>query len=167
MLSPEELQKLEIKPEVLELVPMSVALRDAVLPVSIESTAIYLILPAGLSDRDLFELEEKLAFLLNRSISFDLADRDELEKAIDFHYSFAFASIQNCEHSFKYRCPKIWLKLEPTSVPNERWCPTCEKTVTFCFTEEDLKRLSIKGECVAFNEDSESCETLGLLDFPE
>ena len=62
----------------------------------------------------------------------------------------AYSTVQNCDRSFRIRCPKNWADLNPSDDPTSRWCSTCERIVTFCLTDSDIERLTRNGECVAY-----------------
>jgi type IV pilus assembly protein PilB len=77
-----KLSDVTIPPEIIELVPESVARENAILPLSEENGA----LRVAVSDPDDFETFEKLRFILNRPIEPVLAPRDAITEAINHHY---------------------------------------------------------------------------------
>lgn len=51
--------------------------------------------------------------------------------------------------SFAFPCPKVWEGLESTSDPTVRHCSVCNQKVHLAITEEDFRRYSEQGMCVA------------------
>lgn len=54
-----------------------------------------------------------------------------------------------CELDFN--CPMSWDQLEKTEFDQIRHCTSCKEDVTFCHTEEQVMKLAMRGECVAFS----------------
>jgi len=77
-----DLAELVVPPEVIELMPESVARENVVLPVAVEAN----LLVVATSDPGDGDVLQKLAFILNRHIQFVLAPREEIAEAIDRHY---------------------------------------------------------------------------------
>lgn len=167
MLTLKDLCAIPINPEALEQMPESVAREDIVLAVAVRDEVLHLILPGSVMGAELQVLESKLQFILNRSFTYDTANDDELARLIDLHYTAAYSTVQNCDRTFENRCPKRWCNLERTDTPRQRWCSVCERTVTFCLSDEELDRLASAGHCVAFCEGPTSVESVGLIEFPE
>lgn len=165
MLTSQQLRDIPINAEALELVPESVARENIVLAIAVHDGVLHLILPASVVDSQRKDLEDKLRFILVRSLTFDTADDDELKQLVDLHYTAVNTTVQNCDIAFQNRCPLRWANLEPTDTPRQRWCSECGRTVTFCLSNEELKRLSSAGQCVAFWDPTESVDLMGLIDF--
>ncbi|MDR4485429.1 MAG: hypothetical protein R3B95_19900 [Nitrospirales bacterium] len=51
--------------------------------------------------------------------------------------------------TFSFQCPKKWDQLESTSDPTVRHCSVCNQKVHLALTEEDFRRYSDQGMCVA------------------
>ena len=51
--------------------------------------------------------------------------------------------------SFRFKCPKLWDRLQPTEVEGIRHCPECERDVHLALTEEAFRRHSDEGRCIA------------------
>lgn len=165
MLTSKELSDIPINAEALELVPESIARENIVLAVAVHDGVLHLILPASVVDGQRKDLEDKLRFILARSLTFDTADDDELKQLVDLHYAAVNTTVQNCDIAFQNRCPLRWTNLEPTDTPRQRWCSECGRTVTFCSSNDELKRLSSAGQCVAFWDPTEAVDLMGLIDF--
>ncbi len=51
---------------------------------------------------------------------------------------------------FLFKCPQRWdHRLEPTAVEEVRHCPECDRDVHLALTEEDVRRYSGEGRCIA------------------
>jgi hypothetical protein len=61
--------------------------------------------------------------------------------------------ILNCE--FTFRCPQAWDALEITENSQVRHCATCNRSVTFITTVEEIAIAVQYGACVAANVNSE------------
>ena len=77
-----DLSEVVVPPNVVELVPESVARENAILPLAEEDGELKVIV----SDPDDFETFEKLRFILNRRIEIALAPREAILEAINRHY---------------------------------------------------------------------------------
>lgn len=51
--------------------------------------------------------------------------------------------------SFKFKCPKLWHLLQPTAVEGVRHCPECDRDVHLALTEDEFRRHSEQGLCIA------------------
>jgi uncharacterized protein (TIGR02996 family) len=58
--------------------------------------------------------------------------------------------IDNCPQ-FRFKCPRQWSELTPTSADGERFCGSCQRTVYFCATIDEARSRGAKGECVAID----------------
>ena len=50
---------------------------------------------------------------------------------------------------FRFKCPQVWDRLQPTDVEGVRHCPECRRDVHLASTEEDFRRHSNEGHCIA------------------
>lgn len=55
--------------------------------------------------------------------------------------------IVNCD--FRFKCPNQWNELEATTEANRRFCNSCERSVYFVNSNEELKKAYLDGLCVA------------------
>ncbi len=169
MLTLEQLRALPVTWRALQRLPETVARENDVLPVSInEFGDVHVVLPE-LGSEDQSQLLEKLDFLMNCRITFDVAAAADLRPTIDLYYTGYNSEIQNCDFEFKYRCPKRWDSLRVTDDKNVRFCTDCQNSVTFCRTQEEVETLSAQGACVAFIDNSylDGLEPYGLMGFIE
>ena len=81
------LREVQISPQVIDLVPESVARENAILPVSEDDGRLVVVA----SDPDDFEAFEKLRFILNRQIEILLSPREAIQEAINRHYGQTMA----------------------------------------------------------------------------
>ncbi len=66
--------------------------------------------------------------------------------------------IENCE--FKFKCPLKWEFLSGTGDEKVRFCGECGRKVFFCENDEELRKHSEIGECVAIKKKSEESDAL-------
>lgn len=59
--------------------------------------------------------------------------------------------IENCASDWEFQCPKSWNGLTVTERDDERFCNTCQETVYFCSTMEQLEEHTTHRRCVAFD----------------
>ncbi len=52
-----------------------------------------------------------------------------------------------CE--FRFKCPQVWDRLRTTAVEGVRHCPECNRDVYLALTEEDVRKYSDEGRCIA------------------
>ena len=76
------LEDLNIPPNIIEMVPESVARENSIIPLSADESALTIVT----SKPDDFELSDKLQFILNRRIKFAVASKDAIVDAISRHY---------------------------------------------------------------------------------
>jgi hypothetical protein len=57
--------------------------------------------------------------------------------------------IINCNWKFKFQCPRHWNGLRETADPNVRTCESCLENVYLCKDEDEVRRRSSQGQCVA------------------
>ncbi len=50
---------------------------------------------------------------------------------------------------FSFKCPRLWDRLQPTAEQGVRHCPECDRDVHLALTEEDFRRHSEEGWCIA------------------
>jgi hypothetical protein len=149
MLTPEQLKSLPVNGTALKMVPESIARGSDVLAVDFHEGELRLILPE-LSTQDEQRLIDKLNFVLETTISWDVASVDHLRPMIDFYYTAIYSQIQNCDAAFVGSCPNMWIELEPTHDVNVRHCDVCQQNVTFCCTSDRLRQLLIAGKRTAY-----------------
>jgi hypothetical protein len=154
----------DIDAAALDRLPESLAREDSVLAVSVSTAGLRIILPAGEPHDDLIA---KLDFILQMPLLVDTADREQIDAAIDFHYSARNAAIDNCQPQFRFKCPKLWYDLRRTNRRDVRHCDQCGQHVFLCRTEDELKQHASRGNCVAFATEADFVETMGILEFPE
>jgi type IV pilus assembly protein PilB len=77
-----DLNEVNIPPDVIELVPESVARENSILPMSEEDGALRVIMSDPLD----YETQEKLRFILNRDVRIALSPRESIQEAINRHY---------------------------------------------------------------------------------
>lgn len=53
----------------------------------------------------------------------------------------------SCRFSFK--CPRLWDRLQPTAEEGVRHCHECDRDVYLALTEEDFRKHSDEGRCIA------------------
>ena len=58
--------------------------------------------------------------------------------------------IDNCPQ-FRFKCPRQWSALTPTSIDGERFCGACQRTVYYCATIDEARARGAQGECVAID----------------
>jgi uncharacterized protein (TIGR02996 family) len=71
--------------------------------------------------------------------------------AIGWKTDVAKAPIENCEVRWRFQCPKRWNELELIdNFPDMRFCTACRKTVTYCGSVGEARRVAEHtGNCVA------------------
>ena len=79
------LEDLNIPPNIIEMVPESVARENTIIPLSADESALTIVT----SKPDDFELSDKLQFILNRRIKFVVASKEAIVDAISRHYGSA------------------------------------------------------------------------------
>ena len=52
-----------------------------------------------------------------------------------------------CE--FRFKCPQVWDRLQPTMAGGVRPCRECERDVYLALTKEDVRKYSDEGRCIA------------------
>jgi type IV pilus assembly protein PilB len=77
-----DLNEVSIPPDVIELVPESVARENCILPMSEEEGALRVIMSDPLD----YETQEKLRFILNRDVRIALSPRESIQESINRHY---------------------------------------------------------------------------------
>ena len=50
---------------------------------------------------------------------------------------------------FSFECPRVWDRLRPTVEEGVRHCHECGRDVHLALTEEDVRRYSGEGRCIA------------------
>jgi hypothetical protein len=143
-----ELERLSLDPAAISLIPESVARDSLILPVSVKSSGLYLIVPldAGLVGNFTFR---RLDYILKTPYTFDYADRSDLSQVVGLFYTAVYAEIENCSSGFLSRCPKRFAELMPTDDPTVRFCSVCNRKVYFCWSEAEVEQRAQRGECAA------------------
>lgn len=160
MLSASDLDRITIDEDVLEIVPETVARNHTVLPLSWDDTSIHLVIPSDTPGR-MAELLTTLRFILDRKLTFDVAERATLETIVDLHYSACGSMIRNCPRTFAFRCNQRWVDLERTGDLRLRHCDKCDTIVRLCKAGDELDAAVARGECVAYYDRSE--DFLGII----
>ena len=78
----------------------------------------------------------------------------DLAGVLPYQWKAAVAKvdIENCNVRWRFQCPKRWDQLEPTRLPEVRFCSACRKDVFFCDSVELARRLGEeRGHCVALD----------------
>ena len=88
-----DLHEIEIPPQVVELVPESLARENVVMPLAQEGGAIKVIMHDPMD----FETLDKLRFVLNREISIALAPRESIVEAINRYYGSATSESESVD----------------------------------------------------------------------
>lgn len=88
-----DLREIEIPPQVVELVPESLARENVVMPLAQEGGAIKVIMHDPMD----FETLDKLRFVLNREISIALAPRESIVEAINRYYGSATSESESVD----------------------------------------------------------------------
>ena len=60
-------------------------------------------------------------------------------------------TIRLCGLKFKRQCPLKWENLSATTDPRVRHCPTCDREVYFCVSDEETMAHADEGHCIARN----------------
>ena len=110
---------------------------------------------------------DKLQFVLNRRLTYAVADWDRIQAAVDEVYTYHVTEVSNCPLDFAFECPRRWLELRPTTQPAVRFCEACRREVHLCSTEDEALAHAEQGHCVAIftGLDQHWVDTIGLLDF--
>lgn len=81
--------------------------------------------------------------------------RDELVHKLDPQWVSLLArvAIESCSRgNVGVLCPLDWHALPPIGDdPTQRYCDQCGRSVTYCFTIDEARKQSRKGECVAID----------------
>jgi hypothetical protein len=75
---------------------------------------------------------------------------------------------------FHFKCPQLWSRLQPTPAESVRHCPECDRDVYLALTEEDFRRHSEDGWCIAVpvsrergeSQDEEGEYVVGMVETP-
>src|SRR5687768_884131 len=49
---------------------------------------------------------------------------------------------------FRFKCPQVWDRFQPTAVEGTRYCPECRRDVHLALTEEAFRRHGDNGRCI-------------------
>jgi hypothetical protein len=135
----------EIPADVVELVPESVAREICVMPFALEDGLLSLYCADDDADTHA-QSEDRLRFILDRSVRLHPLNRIQLCALIDHYY----ADIQNCPVKFRFRCPRTWQSLIDIGQAGVRHCPQCNELVYWCDSYEQAQTLGKQKYCVAF-----------------
>lgn len=154
-----------IPPELLQLVPQSLAREEGVLPLARDALVLMLAY-AHERHSNTQGLERRLRRALRMPLLLVPFREEELLEAIE--YCYREAEITACGLSLKegYRCPRSWQSLVPTESPDVRYCTACERPVFYCQTAEELNEHTARGDCVAFASEPEDLSgriTMGMF----
>jgi hypothetical protein len=145
--------------EVLELVSVSIASHNCVLPVRVSEGVVHLLVSqyCDLREEGFFE---RLRREMGREFTYQFVDDKTLMPAVLFHYMAVRAEIFNCGPETCDRCPRSWADLTATSDRRVRHCQECRRDIKYCETcdEERLARQS--GECAAYVDCPRSADTI-------
>lgn len=164
MLNLAQLKAIPVCELALQLFPESVARENCVLPIAVNCDTLHLIIPSdyrsiAIAGQPLLDM---LQFILERELTYELADRTDLLSFVDLHYKAAYSKITNCDRRFSINCPKLWADLQTTQNVLVLLCNVCRKDVYFCSTEDELEAHSKLNHCVAFYDSVLGSEMLGL-----
>ena len=153
-----------IAPDIVELMPESVARENACLPLRYSEARLHILVadPIGLRD-----LKSKLEFILNEEVVLEIGERGHVEGMADVLYSMYSARITRCNRKFALNCSRKWLELVESDSLAERHCPDCNETVYHCTLQEEAEQHARMGHCVSLHkpDESEAVDTMGLIEF--
>ena len=157
MLSTSEVEKLLVDDQVLMALPEDVARQYNVLPVARDETGLHLVVPASTPEREASIVDEIRYYAVDDQISYQTAALTDLSPKIDYLWSQLKSSVHSCGRRFffRFRCPKVWASLAPTSTPGIRFCDVCHKNVYYASTADELELHARTGHCTAYFEGGE------------
>jgi hypothetical protein len=158
----------QIDPHALEQVPESISVENHLLPLKYDSRRLHIAIP-NLGGA-IPQLLEKLQFILNRDISYELAEIDDIDEARALAWRMLSSRVERCGFEFQVRCSKLWTELSETETPDQRHCSTCNQRVHLSRSESEVREHARLGHCVAILADEYEVETfdsMGLIEFPE
>ena len=161
MLTTEELARIHPTDEALLAFPQAIALTHNILPVAMNGTRMHFIVPKpalGIDD----PISETIRTNCTLDFTLEYGPADELERLISYFYDRLQATVSRCGRWFRFRCPKEWKLLSPTSEVGVRFCGVCQQKVYFAATEEELRKLASEGRCAAFYDYLGDC-LVGML----
>ncbi len=163
MLSTSEVVKLLVDDQILLALPEDVARQYNVLPVARDETGLHLLVPASSPEREASIVNEIRYYAVDDQISYQTAALTDLSSKIDYLWSQLKSSVHSCERRFffRFRCPKVWTSLAPTSTPGIRFCDVCHKNVYYASTADELELHARAGHCTAYFEGGELTGLIG------
>jgi hypothetical protein len=148
-----------IPESVIALIPESVARENDIIAINCSPDSLTIACPDesfGAID------EERIRFILNRPITWEIHTRPDIQSAINRHYGMS-GGVENCEWEFRYRCPHRWQNFATTDDKMIRYCPVCARNVYLCADDASVIRHARLGHCIA-KEDSFGLEMIGDVD---
>ncbi|MFO1042603.1 MAG: hypothetical protein U0941_12495 [Planctomycetaceae bacterium] len=152
MLSTSEVEQLIVDDQILMALPEVVARQYNVLPVARDEAGLHLVVPASTSEREASIVDEIRYFAMDDQITYQTAAMTDLSSKIDHLWSQLKSTVHSCGRSFlfRFRCPKVWASLAPTSTPAIRFCDVCHKNVYYASTADELELHARAGHCTAY-----------------
>lgn len=131
---------------VLETTPETLARESVALPLHVLSDGTIQFL-RGRGREGRADAEERLRFVLNRTMQFCYAPRAVVEELIDLAY--LDGEIQNCERPLSSQCPRTFQRLDTTDDPRCRICRECDRAVRLDRSEAARRRRASAGLLIA------------------
>lgn len=103
------------------------------------------------------EVKDSLRFMFSAHVKEIITDHDTFMRIRSFYRS-RFGERGNgsgnfgeidCEITWKFKCPKDWAKMLPTSDPWARHCTACDRNVVLCGNDAQVEAAKQVGACVA------------------
>jgi hypothetical protein len=165
MLSTSEVEMLRVDDQILMAVPEAVARQYNVLSVARDKTGLHVVVPASTPEREASIVDEIRYYSVDDQISYQTAALTDLSSKIDYLWSQLKSSIHSCGRRFlfRFRCPKVWASLAPTSTPGIRFCDACHKNVYYASTADELELHARAGHCTAYFEGGKWGELASLI----
>jgi hypothetical protein len=161
MLTSEDLSRIPIDSTVLRCLRTPFAVNWVVLPIEVREDAVRIVIP-NYSAEDQNDLAHRVSMVTNRRVEFETADYESLTETVRVHYYAMDSRVKNCNRRFVFKCPRAWESMKTTAHPLVRHCDSCDRTVHFCLTEDDLDRSVQNGHCVAVYNVKANLTTSGI-----
>ncbi|MBS0206720.1 MAG: hypothetical protein JSS49_27905 [Planctomycetes bacterium] len=154
MLSTSEVEMLHVDDQILMALPEHVARQYNVLPVARDETGLHLVVPASTLEQEVSIVDEIRYYAVDDQISYQTAALTDLSPKIDYLWARLKSTVHSCGRRFffRFRCPKVWASLAPTSTPGIRFCDVCHKNVYFASTADELELHARAGHCTAYSQ---------------
>ena len=165
MLSTSEVEMLIVDDQALMAIPEEIARANDILPVARDKSRLHLVIPASTPEQEESLVDDIRYYVVEDEITYQTAALIDLSPKVDFFYSRLNSTVNQCGRRFlfRFRCPKVWASLTPTSAPAIRFCGVCNKNVYYASTEDELEQHSRAGRCTAFFDRNKDVEFLGEL----